>query len=246
MKVKNAVMRMFLFTLLSVNFMASVTSENLRPDVTKSYLIRFQGKDAGFCKFSVEKEQANLYLIKGETYFEVDLARGIIYHFKEKLLLSSTELNPHEYTLEVLSSPQPIKLIEAKITPNFANITYTIKAGENMVKDEKKVSIPNNNLTIIDSNVVEHGIFLINKYDFRKKDPQQIISLNVQSGQIGKLLLTNKGKETLKINTKEYYCFHISVQIENINAFEGWIDEKSHDVLKFADSQGILEVIISK
>lgn len=246
MKIFTKLLMIILFSFILSSIIGSDVTQKLKVGEVNSYSIRFKGNDAGFCKFIVEKKQNDLYIIKGETYFEVDLARGIIYHFRERLLLSSKDLIPHEYFLEVLRSPQPVQSIEAKIKPNLATIIYTLKSGENIIKDEKKIEIPNENLVIVDSNVVEHSIFLIKKYDFRKKDPQEIISLNAQAGQTGKLFLINKGKENVKINDKEYSTYHISVQIENISAFEGWVDIKSQDVLKVTDSKGILEITLSK
>jgi len=230
---------LILMSLLNTIFEAKEL-KRFREGETKSYSIKKAGVEAGYSKFKVNKVEKGFYLIEGETYFELSKERGIIKHFKEKLTLSR-ELRPVNYSLEILSHPQPIKSVEANVMGDSITLTYSITSGEGIIKDEKKVSVPAGNLAILDSDVIEHLIILFKKYDFSAKKEQEIISFNpLAGGASGKLLLVFSGRESIKIGDRDYQCHRVSVQLEGKNFFNGWIEVKSGDVLKVADSSGIL------
>lgn len=190
----------------------------LRGDETKTYSIKMAGTDAGFCKLRIARKEKGLFLIEGETYFELSKKEGKIKHFREKLILSS-DFTPVDYYLEVLSHPKPIKSVEAKVKGQVIYLTYTFQSGDKLIKDERKVDIPPGNLAILDADVIEHFIILFKKYNLQKKEKQEIVNFNAQYGNAGKVQLVYKGREKIKISNKEYICSHISMEIEGKSFF---------------------------
>lgn len=231
------------FSIFLISCFLGAEAQKFKVGETKTYSIRKEGRDAGFCKFKVEKKEKNFWHIEGETYFELE--KDKIKHYKEKLVLSSN-LSPISYSLEILSDPKPIKSIEAKVLEEKIFLTYTFKSGENIIKDEKSIPLPVGNLAILDADVIEHIVILFKKYDFATAQKQELFGFNARYGNIGKLTLIYNGRKLLKIGERQYNCHNVSVQMEGQNILEGWIEVKSGDILKVGDPNGILEIIIKQ
>ena len=199
-----------------------------------SFRILFGGEPIGQEKFQITESPSG-FKATAEVQLTIEREKGKAVFVLKPVFTLNKSFEPSAY--QVTQEDGALKrIVRVIFKPDKSERIY--EAGNE--HDSREIELKKD-VVILDDNAFHHYILVVKRFDFVKGGVQEFSAFVPQQFLAGRISISDKGKETIKIGEKDVVLQHLLVDTGELQ-ISLWLDER-HELKKLSVPKSNVEVI---